>query len=124
MTTKRIAYATTIGFGVIFQYADGRRRHYSPTVTSFGRYVDVLKSLAWTEKRLGLGMSLRMPPGLARRSAGEAARVDRDMSYLGSRARQTDLAEWEYARGGYCCIMAAMHMGHDGDCPNHEEAET
>ena len=35
--------------------------------------------------------------------------------------RREDLANYEFARGGFCCVMAAMHMGHDGDCPNAVE---
>jgi len=90
---SRIAYTTTIGFGVTFQYRDGPRRNYSPTVSSFGRYVDALKRLGWTEKRLGLGMSLRMPPAMANRAQSEANRTAHDMSYAGSVDYQTDIGE-------------------------------
>jgi len=88
---NRIAYSTTIGFGVTFQYRDGRRRHYSPSVASFGRYVDTLKLLGWSEKRCGLGISLRMPATMARNAQLEADRISHDMSYVGSRDYQTDL---------------------------------
>lgn len=66
-----IVLIQTVGFGITIQRQSGHRRHYSPSVASFGRYVDTLKRMGWSEKRLGYGMSLRMPPSLARSASNQ-----------------------------------------------------